>query len=95
MAGEAHKRRSTHSFEMRVCLAQGLRSVVGRLTTEEVRTKLGDGNGGSLRRDLGDIKSGQPSRMGRLGFDRLLYIYECFGLDPYAVLSGASVGRVH
>lgn len=93
-AGETHKRRSTHSTAMRVRLAQGLRSVVGRRETVEVRAKLGDGNGGALRRDLGDIKSGQPARMARLGFERLLFMYDRLGLDPYAALSAPPATRV-
>ncbi len=80
---------------MRVRLAQGLRPVVGRLTTEEVRDQLGDTNSGSLRRDLGDIKSGQRARMARLGFERLLFMYDRFGLDPYAALSAPPAVRVH
>ena len=90
-----HYRRSPHSTAMKVCLASALRPVLSSMPTEQVRTRLGDAASGTLRRDLGDIKSCRPERIARLGFERLLFMCSAFQVDPYAALAAAPAGTVH
>lgn len=73
-----------------------LQPLISKLTTEQVRIKLGDGEGsGALRRDLGHIKSGKAERIAAIGFERLLYMCHRFSVDPVEALTGVAGPRVH
>lgn len=81
---DPRKRRSPSSLAARIALANTLAPVVSRMSTEQVRSTVGDsaGGAGQLRRDLADIKSRCPERLKRLGFERLFWLCDCLGLDP-------------
>lgn len=76
---------------MRVALMDALAPIVSRLTTEEVRRKLGcEDHASQLRHDIEHVKA---RRAGALGFSRLLFLPEGLGVDPWAVIASTSVRR--
>ncbi|GBU19679.1 MULTISPECIES: hypothetical protein [unclassified Methylobacterium] len=88
----SHKRRAVADLPMRLALMDALAPIVSRLTTEEVRRRLGgDEDASQLRHDIGHIKA---RRAGSLGFSRLLYVCEGLDVDSWAVIAAASVRRI-
>lgn len=86
-----HKRVSAFTLEMRRRLALHLREHVSRLDNETVqlRCRIPDDDAGTMRRDLGHIRSGKPERWVFIGEKRYLQFYEGLGIDPWSVLGGA------
>lgn len=77
----------------RVALCNLLAPVVSRLTTEEVRVKIGDSesSAGNTRDDIGHIKA---RRGEAIGLSRLLWICECLDADPHGAIAMAAPRRL-
>ena len=92
-----HKRRSRKRLSYRLRLAHALAPILGRMTHEEARLRIGDSDSSKAqcRKDVTDIKSRKASRIDRTGWERFLFIAERLGVDTDAALVPGPSGTVH